>query len=96
MSPRFGFFKRKTPDYFHDKKKDSNFVQSVKNNELLEIVEKEKKALEKDLIDNLEPTRKLVLDCLDRLRKNADELEEEEIRVENPQFESIINNSKKY
>ena len=95
MSPRFGFFKRKTADYFHDKKKDSNYVQSVKNNELLEIVEKEKKVLEKDLIDNLKPTRKLVLDCLDRLRKNADELEEEEIRVENPQFESLINNSKK-
>ena len=95
MSPRFGFFKRKTPDYFHIKKKESNFVQSVKNNELLEIVEKEKKALEKDLIDNLEPTRKLALDCLDRLRKNADELEEEEIRVENPQFESLINTSKK-
>ena len=95
LSPRFGFFKRKTPDFFHDKKKDSNFVQSVKNNELLEIVEKEKKALEKDLINNLEPSRKSVLDCLDRLRKNADELEKEEIRVENPQFESLINNSKK-
>ena len=61
----------------------------------MEIVEKEKKALEKDLIDNLEPTRRLALDCLDRLRKNADELEEEEIRVENPQFESLINTSKK-
>ena len=95
MPPRFGFFKRKTPDYFHVKKKESNFVQSVKNNELLDIVEKEKKALEKELIDNLEPTRKLALDCLDRLRKNADELEEEEIRVENPQFESLINTSKK-
>lgn len=94
LSPRFGFFKRKTPDFFHDKKKNSNFVRSVKNNELLEIVEKEKKVLEKDLIDNLKPTRKLVLDCLDRLRKNADELEKEEIRVENPQFESLINNSK--
>lgn len=95
MSPRFDFFKRKTPDYFHVKKKESNFVQSVKNNELVDIVEKEKKALEKDLIDNLEPTRKLALDCLDRLRKNADELEEEEITVENPQFESLINTSKK-
>ena len=95
LSSRFGFFKRKTPHFFHDKKKNSNFVQSVKNNELLEIVEKEKKVLEKDLIDNLKPTRKLVLDCLDRLRKNADELEKEEIRVENPQFESLINNSKK-
>jgi DNA repair exonuclease SbcCD ATPase subunit len=95
LSPRFGFFKRKTADYFHDKKKDSNYVQSVKNNELLEIVEKEKKALEKDLIDNLGPTKKSILRCLDRLRKNADELQEEEIRVENPQFESIINTSKK-
>lgn len=95
MSPRFGFFKRKTADYFHDKKKDSNYVQSVKNNELLEIVEKEKKALEKDLIDNLGPTKKSILRCLDRLRKNADELEEEEIRAENPQFESLINTSKK-
>lgn len=95
MSPRFGFFKRKTADYFHDKKKDSDYVQSVKNNELLEIVEKEKKALEKDLIDNLGPTKKSILRCLDRLRKNADELEEEEIRAENPQFESLINTSKK-
>jgi hypothetical protein len=95
LSPRFGFFKRKTADYFHDKKKDSDYVQSVKNNELLEIVEKEKKALEKDLIDNLGPTKKSILRCLDRLRKNADELEEEEIRAENPQFESLINTSKK-
>ena len=95
MSPRFGFFKRKTADYFHDKKKDVNFVQSVKNNELLEIVDKEKKVLEKDLVDHLKPTKDLVLDCLDRLRKNAGELEEQEIRVENPQFESLINTSKK-
>jgi hypothetical protein len=95
LSPRFGFFKRKTADYFHDKKKDSDYVQSVKNNELLEIVEKEKKALEKGLIDNLGPTKKSILRCLDRLRKNADELEEEEIRAENPQFESLINTSKK-
>ena len=95
MSPRFGFFKRKTSDYFHDKKKDVNLVHSVKNNELLEIVEKEKKVLEKDLIDHLEPTRNRVLDCLDRLKKNAEELEEQEIRVENPQFESLINTSKK-
>jgi hypothetical protein len=95
LSPRFGFFKKKTADYFHYKKKDSNYVQSVKNNELLEIVENEKKGLEKDLIHNLEPAKKSILGCLDRLRKNADELQEEEIRVENPQFESLINTSKK-
>jgi hypothetical protein len=95
LSPRFGFFKRKTSDYFHDKKKDVDLVHSIKNNELLEIVEKEKKVLEKDLIDHLEPTRNRVLDCLDRLKKNADELEEQEIRAENPQFESLINTSKK-
>jgi hypothetical protein len=95
LSPRFGFFKKKTADYFHYKKKDSEYVQSVKNNELLEIVQKEKKGLEKDLIHNLEPARKSILGCLDRLRKNADELQEEEIRVENPQFESLINTSKK-
>ena len=95
MSPRFGFFKRKTPDYFHFKEKDANLAQSVTNEELLEIVEKEKKVLEKDLIDNLEPTRNQVLNCLDRLRQNAAALEEQEIRVENPQFESLINTSKK-
>ena len=95
MSPRFGFFKRKTPDYFHDKESQDNSVQSVSNKELLEIVENEKKVLEKDLIDNLEPTRHLVLECLDRLRKNADELEEQEIKAESPQFESLINTSKK-
>ena len=95
MSPRFGFFKRKTPDDFDDKEKDANFAHSVTNKGLLEIVEKEKKALEKDLIDHLKPTRNMALDCLDRLRKNAAELEEQEIRVENPQFESLINTSKK-
>ena len=95
MSPRFGFFKRRTPDYIHNKESQANSVQSVSNKELLEIVEKEKKVLEKDLIDNLEPTRNLVLDCLDRLRKNADELEEQEIKAESPQFESLINTSKK-
>ena len=77
------------------KKVRANSVQSVSNKELLEIVEKEKKVLEKDLIDNLEPTRNLVLECLDRLRKNADELEEQEIKAESPQFESLINTSKK-
>ena len=44
---------------------------------------------------DLEPTRKSVLDCLDRLRKGADELEEQEIKVENPKFESLINTSKR-
>ena len=95
MSPRFGFFKRKTPDYFHHKESQDDSVHSVSNKELLEIVEKKKKVLEKDLIDNLEPTRHLVLECLDRLRKNADELEEQEIKAESPQFESLINTSKK-
>jgi len=95
LSPRFGFFKRKTPDYFHDKESQANSVHSVSNKELLEIVENEKKVLQKDLIDNLEPTRNLVLDCLNRLRKNADELEEQEIKAESPQFESLINTSKK-
>ena len=95
MSPRFGFFKRKTPDDFHDKEKDANFANSVTNKELLEIVEKEKKAHEKELIDNLTDTRNQVLDCLDRLRRNADQLEVQEIKVESPQFESLINTSKK-
>lgn len=54
----------------------------------------EKKVLEKDLTGNLEPARSSVLECLDRLRKGADELEEQEIKVENPKFESLINNSK--
>ena len=95
MSPRFGFFKRKTPDDFDDKEKDANFANSVTNKELLEIVEKEKKAHEKELIDNLTDTRNQVLDCLDRLRRNADQLEVQEIKVESPQFESLINTSKK-
>lgn len=47
-----------------------------------------------DLISDLEPTRSSILDCLDRLRTDANELEEQEIKVENPQFESLINNSK--
>ena len=95
MSPRFGFFKRMTPDYIHNKESEANSIHSVTNKELLEIVEKEKKVLEKDLTASLESTRNLVLDGIDRLRKNADELEEQEIRVENPQFESLINNSKR-
>jgi hypothetical protein len=97
LSPRFGFFKRKTPDDFHDKEKekDTNFANSVTNKELLEIVEKEKKAHEKELIDNLADTRNQVLDCLDRLRSNANQLEVQEIKVESPQFESLINTSKK-
>jgi DNA repair exonuclease SbcCD ATPase subunit len=95
MSPKFGFFKRKTSNYFQDKKKDSDSVPSVTDKELLEIIENEKKAFEKDLSSNLEPIRNSVLDCLDRLRKGADELEEQEIKVENHQFESLINTSKK-
>lgn len=95
MSPKFGFFKRRTSDNFHDKKSQANSVQSVTDKELLDIIEKEKKLLEKDLIADLEPTRKSVLDCLDRLRNSADELEEQEIKAENPKFESLINTSKK-
>ena len=47
------------------------------------------------MISDLEPTRKSVLDCLDRLRNDADELEEQEIKIENPKFKSLINTSKK-
>jgi hypothetical protein len=95
LSPKFGFFKRITADNFGDNKKVSDQVRTISNNDLSQIVEKEKKVLEKDLITSLEPTRKLVLQCLEHLRKSADELEEQEIRVENPQFESLINTSKR-
>ena len=95
MSPKFGFFKRKTSDNFHEKKIQTNSIQTVTDKELLEIVEKEKKLLESDLISDLEPTRRSVLDCLDRLRGGAVELEEQEIKVENPQFESLIKTSKR-
>jgi hypothetical protein len=95
LSPKFGFLKRKTFDYFQDKKSHSDSVQSVTDRRLLEIIEKEKKVLEEDLSDNLEPIRISVLDCMDRLRKSADELEEQEISAENPKFESLINTSKK-
>lgn len=94
MSPNFGFFKRKTSDNFHEKKNQINSIQTVTDKELLEVIEKEKKILEMDLISDLEPTRSSILDCLDRLRTDANELEEQEIKVENPQFESLINNSK--
>jgi len=95
LSPKFGFFKRITADSFGDNKKVSDHVHTISNDDLSQIVEKEKKVLEKDLIASLEPTRKLVLQCLEHLRKSADELEEQEIRVENPQFESLINTSKR-
>ncbi len=95
MSPKFGFFKRKTSDYFHNKQSQDNFVKSVSDKELSGIIDKEKKILESDLSTSLEPIRNSVLDCLDRLRKGADELEKQEIKIENPKFESIINNSKK-
>lgn len=95
MSPKFGFFKRKTSLNFNEKKSQTDSVQTVTDKELLEIVEKEKKLLESDLISDLEPVRRSVLDCLDRLRTGADDLEEQELKVENPQFESLINNSKR-
>ena len=95
MSPKFGFFKRKTFDYFQDKKSHSDSVQSVTDRRLLEIIEKQRKVLEEDLSDNLEPIRISVLDCLNRLRNGADELEEQNIKIENPKFESLINTSKK-
>ncbi|CAN5487409.1 hypothetical protein BH18THE1_BH18THE1_16340 [soil metagenome] len=94
MSPRFGFFKRKISDYTQDKKSDANFSQTVSDDELLKILDKKKKSIEKDLSADLEPARNSVLACLDRLRKAADELEKQEIKVESPQFESLINTSK--
>jgi len=95
LSPRFGFFKRKIPDYNGDKPNETNSLLTVTIKELLKIVEDKKKIIETDLAENLEPTRKLVLGCIDRLRKNADELEVQETKAESPQFESVINNSKK-
>jgi hypothetical protein len=95
LSPKFDFFKRKTSDLFHEKKIRTNSVHSVTANELLEIIEREKKLLERDLIKDLEPARRTALECLDRLRSSADELQDQEIKVENPQFESLINNSKR-
>jgi hypothetical protein len=95
LSPKFGFFKRKTSDNFHEKKSQSNSIQTITENELLEIIEKEKRLLERDLISDLEPIRRSVLECLERLRTHAHDLEEQELKVENPQFESLINNSKK-
>lgn len=94
LSPKFGFFKRKTSEYIHNKQSQDNLVKAVTHKDLSEIIETEKKILEKDLTGNLEPARRSVLDCLDRLRKGADELEEQEIKVENPKFESLINTSK--
>jgi len=95
LSPSFGFIKRKTSDFFQDRKSNANSVQSVTDKELLEIIENEKKILEKDLSTDLEPIRNSVLHCLDNLRESAEELEEQEIKVENLQFESLINTSKK-
>jgi len=95
LSPKFGFFKRKTSETFHEKKSQTHSIQTVTDKELLEIIEKEKKLLESDLISALEPTKRSVLECLDRLRTSADELQQQEIKVENPQFESLINNSKR-
>jgi len=94
LSPGFGFLKKKTSDFFLDKKSNSDFYQSVTDSELLHIIENEKKILEKDLKNDLEPIRTSVLDCLNRLRDSAKELEEQEIKVENPQFEPLINTSK--
>ena len=94
MSPKFGFFKKKTFDYIHDRKGDANSSQTVTDDELLKILDKEKKDIEKDLSADLEPARNSVLACLDRLRKAADELDEQEIKVESPQFEPLINTSK--
>lgn len=94
MSPKFGFFKRKTFYYAHDKKSDANFTQTVTDDELLKILDKKKKDIEKNLSEELDPAKNSVLACLDRLRKAADELDGQEIKVESPQFESLINTSK--
>ena len=94
MSPGFGFLKKKTSDFFLDKKSNSYSNQSITDNELLHVIENEKKILEKDLLKDLDPIRTSVLDCLNRLRDSANELEEQEIKVENPQFEPLINTSK--
>lgn len=94
MSPGFGFFKRKTSVGFGGKNDKSNPIQTT-HEELLEIVGIEKKRLENDLITDLEPERKSVVNCLESLRHAADELEEQKIKVENPRFEPLINNSKR-
>jgi|GEM_PF-370815 len=94
MSPKFGFFKRKTFDYTKNKKSDTRFSEAVTHDDLLKILEKKKKDIEKDLSTELEPIRDSALACMDRLRKAADELEEKDLKVDSPQFESLINTSK--
>lgn len=94
MSPRFGFFKRKTSDLFHDRSSGSDVIQSITDIELTEILDREKNILESELSASLEPIRNSVLGCLVRLRKAADDLEEREIKIENPKFEPLIKNSK--
>jgi len=95
LSPKFGFFKRNTSDNLDDSKRNANLDSQVTNTELLEIMQNERNIIEKELFSSLEPVRNSVLECLDRLRSNADDLEQKEIKVENPQFESLINTSKK-
>jgi DNA repair exonuclease SbcCD ATPase subunit len=94
LSPKFGFFKRKTSDLLHDRAQDSDAIQSVTTKELSEILDKEMKILESDLAASVEPVRNSVLECLIRLRKGADDLEKQEIKIENPKFEPLINTSK--
>jgi hypothetical protein len=94
LSPKFGFFKRKTSNYSHDKKSGANFSQTITPDELLKIIDMKKKEIEKDLSAELGSTRNSALACMDRLRKAADELDRQEIKVDSPQFEPMINTSK--
>jgi myosin heavy subunit len=94
LSPKFDFFKRKTSNTSHDKKSDGNSSQTIAPDELLKIIDRRKKDIEKDLSAELESTRNSALACMDRLRKAADELDRQEIKVDSPQFEPLINTSK--
>jgi conjugal transfer/entry exclusion protein len=95
MSPKFDFFKRKTQDIFQGRREQADSVKTVTQQELLEIIDLEKKRHEKDLITSLQPTRESIMDCLDNLKQGANELDKQKIKIENPQFESLINTSKR-
>ena len=75
MSPGFGFLKKKTSDFFLDKKSNSEYNQSITGSELLKVIENENRVIkDRDIIIGLSELAPSSLNFIVRCWSNTDEL----------------------
>jgi conjugal transfer/entry exclusion protein len=99
LPPTFGLFKRKDNASQFKNTKDSNELQSTSTSlsisdalKLLNHIESEKIAT---LSSKISPIKESVVKSLKSIEKVADDLERDKIKLEEPKFKTIVENSKR-